>query len=150
MTSAFDVICVIYVENNVKDVTDVTLTGRRTQKRGKISGSFVSNIKEWKKKNVRFDDIEIQYCHPYVGFFGFNDWMVFYAPFNSISVILRRQLTLFMSFLGCTSTRLGLWIVLPKGTSTKTQRIRCGSNPGHLDYESKTLPLTHAGPLFRF
>ena len=35
------------------------------------------------------------------------DWMVFYATFNSISVISRRQLTLFMSFLGFTSTRLG-------------------------------------------
>ena len=33
--------------------------------------------------------------------------MVFYAAFNSISVISRRQLTLFMSFLGFTSTRLG-------------------------------------------
>ena len=47
------------------------------------------------------------------------DWMVFYAPFNSISVISRQQLTLFMSFLGFTSTRLGLWSVLPKDTPTK-------------------------------
>ena len=29
----------------------------------------------------------------------------------------------------------------------KTQRIKYGSNPGPLDYESKTLPLSHAGPL---
>ena len=29
----------------------------------------------------------------------------------------------------------------------KTQRIQCGSNPGPLDYESNTLPLSHAGPL---
>ena len=34
--------------------------------------------------------------------------MVFYAAFNTISVILRRQLALFMLFLGFTSTRLGL------------------------------------------
>ena len=27
----------------------------------------------------------------------------------------------------------------------KTQRIQCGSNPGPLDYESNTLPLSHAG-----
>ena len=33
--------------------------------------------------------------------------MVAYAAFNSISVISRRQLTLFMSFLGFISTRLG-------------------------------------------
>ena len=32
---------------------------------------------------------------------------VFYAVFNNIPVISRRQLTLFMSFLGFTSTRLG-------------------------------------------
>ena len=29
----------------------------------------------------------------------------------------------------------------------KTQRIQCGSNPGPLDYESNTLPLSHVGPL---
>ena len=32
----------------------------------------------------------------------------------------------------------------------KTQRIQCGSNPGPLDYESNTLPLSHAGPLKMF
>ena len=36
------------------------------------------------------------------------DLMVLYAAFNSISVISRPQFTLFMSFLGFTSTRLGL------------------------------------------
>ena len=29
----------------------------------------------------------------------------------------------------------------------KTQRIQCSSNPGHLDYKSYTLPLSHVGPL---
>ena len=47
------------------------------------------------------------------------DWMVFYATFNSTSVPSRYQLTLFMSFLGFTSTRLGLWSVLPKDTPKK-------------------------------
>ena len=28
----------------------------------------------------------------------------------------------------------------------KKQRIQCGLNPGPLDYDSKTLPLSHAGP----
>ena len=28
----------------------------------------------------------------------------------------------------------------------KPQRIQCGANPGPLDYESNTLPLSHAGP----
>ena len=40
--------------------------------------------------------------------------MVFYATFNSISVILRRQFTLFMSFLGFTSTRLGFEVSCPR------------------------------------
>ena len=45
--------------------------------------------------------------------------MVFYVAFNGISVISGRQLTLFMSFLGFISTRLGLWSVFPKGNPTK-------------------------------
>ena len=72
--------------------------------------------------------------------------MVFYAAFNSISVISRRQLTLFM--LSWVSPVLG-WALkcLAQGHShEKTQRIQCGSNPGPLDYESNTLPLSHAGP----
>ena len=48
--------------------------------------------------------------------------MVFYAAFNSISVISQGQLTLFMSFLGFTSARLGLWSVLPKDTPMKKLR----------------------------
>ena len=40
--------------------------------------------------------------------------MVIYAAFNSISVISRRQLTLFMSFLGFTSTRLGSEVSCPR------------------------------------
>ena len=39
--------------------------------------------------------------------------MVFYAAFKSISVISWRQLTLFMSFLGSTSTRLGSEVSCP-------------------------------------
>ena len=35
----------------------------------------------------------------------------------------------------------------PKTLPRKTQRIQCGSNPGPLDYESNTLPPSHAGPL---
>ena len=50
------------------------------------------------------------------------DWMVFYAAFNSTSVISRWPFKLFMSFLGFTSTRLGLWSVLPKDTLTKKPR----------------------------
>ena len=40
--------------------------------------------------------------------------MVFYAAFNSILVISRRQLTLFMSFLGFTSTRLSSEVSCPR------------------------------------
>ena len=72
--------------------------------------------------------------------------MVFYAAFNSISVISRRQLTLFM--LSWVSPVLGLALkCLAQGHShEKTQRIQCGSNPGPLYYESNTLPLGHMGP----
>ena len=72
--------------------------------------------------------------------------MVFYAAFNSISVISWQQLTLFM--LSWDSPVLG-WALkcLAQGHShEKTQRIQCGSNPGPLDYESNTLPLGHVGP----
>ena len=55
------------------------------------------------------------------------DWMVFYATFNSISVISQWQLTLFMCFLGFTSTRLGLWSVLPKDTPMKKPRGLCAA-----------------------
>ena len=51
-----------------------------------------------------------------------DGWMVFYVAFNSILVISRQQFKLFMSFLGFTSTRLGLWSVLPKDTPTKKPR----------------------------
>ena len=74
--------------------------------------------------------------------FQLIDWMVFYAAFNSISVISRRQLALFM--LSWVSPVLG-W-ALKYLAHEKTQRIQCGSNPGPLDYESNTLPLSHVGP----
>ena len=45
--------------------------------------------------------------------------MVFSVTFNNISVLSRRQLTSFMSFLGFTSTKLEPWSVLPKDTPTK-------------------------------
>ena len=65
--------------------------------------------------------------------------MVFYAAFNIISVISRRQPTLFMSFLGFTSAMLGLWSDLAKGHSReKKDRIQCGSNPGPRDNVSNT------------
>ena len=63
--------------------------------------------------------------------------MVFYADFNIISVKEQQQLTLFMSFLCFTSTRLG----------SERSLAKKSSNPGPLDYESNTLPLSHAGLL---
>ena len=38
-----------------------------------------------------------------------SNWLAFYVAINIIWVITRRQLTLFMSFLGFHSTRLGFW-----------------------------------------
>ena len=40
----------------------------------------------------------------------------------------------------------GSEVSCPRTLPRKTQRIQCGSNPGPLDYESNTLPLSHAGP----
>ena len=76
------------------------------------------------------------------------DWMVFYAAFNSISVISQWQLH--YSCLSWVSPVLG-WgseLSCPKTIPEKTQRIKCGSNPGPLDYESNTSPMSHAGPLW--
>ena len=64
--------------------------------------------------------VNIQIYHQYIDWL--NDWMVFYAAFNRISDISWEQLTLFTSFLGFTSTRRGLWSVLPKDTPTKKPR----------------------------
>ena len=47
------------------------------------------------------------------------DQMMFHNTFNSIAVISGWQLTLFMSFLGFTTNRLGLQSVLPKDTPMK-------------------------------
>ena len=71
------------------------------------------------------------------------DWIVFYTTFNSISVISWQQLTLFMSFLGFTSTRLGLWSVFTQGHSHKKNPEESSMSGTQDRY---TLPLNHAGP----
>ena len=63
-------------------------------------------------------------------------WVGF--AFNSISVISRRQVTLFMSFLGFISTRLGLWSVLLKDTPTKNPK-----DPMRLDPRTPELRVKH-------
>ena len=65
--------------------------------------------------------------------------MVFYAAFNNISLMSQRQL-----FIVQVSPRL--WCVLPKDTPTKQKpedSVRL--EPGPLDYNSNTLPLSHEG-----
>ena len=77
--------------------------------------------------------------------------MVYNATFNSISVILRRQA--YSSHYSCLpwiSPVLG-WgseVSCPRTHLRKAKRVLCGSNPGPLDYESNTLPLSHAGPRY--
>ena len=71
-------------------------------------------------------------------FFFTVDWVMFYAVFNSISVISRRQHTSFMAFLGFTSTRLGLWSVLPKDTPTKNS-----ADPVRLELRIPRLQVKH-------
>ena len=71
--------------------------------------------------------------------------MLFYAAFNSISVISRRQLTLFMLSWVSPILGRGSEVSCPRTLPWKTQRIQCGLNPGPLYYESNTLPLSHAG-----
>ena len=39
----------------------------------------------------------------------------------------------------------GSEVSCPRTFPQKTQRIQCDSNPGPLDFESKNLPLSHAG-----
>ena len=68
---------------------------------------------------------------------------VIHAAFISMPVISWQQLTLFMSFLGFTSTRLELWSVLPKNTTMKIRRILCGLNKGIPRLRVK--PLSHTG-----
>ena len=74
------------------------------------------------------------------------DWMVLYATFNSISVISRWQITLFMLYWVSPVLGWALKCLAQGHPHEKTQRIQCGSNPGPLDYESNTLPLSHMGP----
>ena len=64
--------------------------------------------------------------------------MVFYAAFNSISVISRRQLTLFMSFLGFTSTRLGSEVSCPRTIPRKDP-----DNPVWLEPRTSGLRVKH-------
>ena len=73
--------------------------------------------------------------------------MVFNAAFNSISVISRQKLTLFMLSWVSPVLRWALKCLAQGHSHEKTQRIQCGSNPGPLDYELNTLPLSHFGPL---
>ena len=50
------------------------------------------------------------------------DWMVFYTAFNSISAISWWQLTLFMPFLGFTSTTLGSEVSCPRTLTRKNPK----------------------------
>ena len=50
------------------------------------------------------------------------------------------------SCLSWVSPVLGLKCLAQGHSHEKTRRIQCGSNPGPLDYESNTLPLSHMGP----
>ena len=56
--------------------------------------------------------------------------MVFYATFNSISVISQRQLKLFMSFLGFTSTSLGSELSSPRTLPRKNPEDPVRLKPG--------------------
>ena len=66
----------------------------------------------------------------------------FYQYFSHITATAH----IIHAFLGFTSTRLGSEVSCPRTLPRKNQRIQCGSNPGPLDYESNTLPLSHMGP----
>ena len=64
--------------------------------------------------------------------------MVFYATFNSISVISWRQITLFMSLLGFTSTRLGSEVSCPTTLARKTPE-----DPVRLEHRTPGLRVKH-------
>ena len=65
--------------------------------------------------------------------------MVFYAAFNSISVISRRQFTLFMSFLDFTSTRLGSEVSCPRTLPRKNPE-----DPVRLETRTPGLQVKHS------
>ena len=64
--------------------------------------------------------------------------MMFYAAFNSISVISRRQFTLFVSFLGFTSTRLGSEVTCPRTLPRKNPE-----DPVRLESRTPGLQVRH-------
>ena len=64
--------------------------------------------------------------------------MVIYTVFNSISVISRRQLTLFMSFLGFTSARLGSEVSCPRTLPRKNPE-----DPVQLELRTPGLRVKH-------
>ena len=66
--------------------------------------------------------------------------MMFYAAFKSISGISH------YSCLSWVSPGWGSELSYPRTLPRKTQRIQCSLNPGPLDYELNTPPLSHAGP----
>ena len=77
-----------------------------------------------------------------------DDWLngVLHCLLQDFSHITRWQLTLFVSFLCVTSTRMGLWIFLTKDTPRENPGHPARLEPRALDYESSTLPLSHEGP----
>ena len=66
------------------------------------------------------------------------DWMMFYVAFNSVSVMSQQQLTLFMSFLSLTSTRLGLRV-----SCRRTLPRKNPEDPVRLEPETPGLRVKH-------
>ena len=80
-----------------------------------------------------------------MSFYGLIEWC--FTPLSTVFQSYHGK-SLHYSCLSWVSPVLG-WALkcLAQGHSQeKTQRIQCSSNPEPLDYESNTLPLSHAGP----
>ena len=76
--------------------------------------------------------------------------MVFYTTFNSISVISRQQLTLLMSFLGFTSTRLGSEVSYPRTLPRKNLEDPVRLKPRTPGLQNKHFTTGPRGALFHF
>ena len=72
--------------------------------------------------------------------------MVFYAAFTSISVVYRRQLTSFLTFLDFASTRLGSEVSCPRAVPQKPRESSAARTQDLLKHSTTEPRITHLNP----
>ena len=106
---------------------------------------IVNSLSEFQENILIHYHTMLHFDTPKIYSFGLIEWC-----FTLLSTLFQsyHSDSSHYSFLSWVSPVLG-WALksLAQGHShEKNQRIQCGSNPGTLNYESNTLPLSHAGP----